>query len=55
MLIGDFTLDLPRKTDELYPHIVDVAVDRLRKFFFVGIFEQYARSLYLFHAMANAG
>lgn len=55
MLLGDLKLDLSVKTDELYPSVVDKAVERLRQFYFVGIFEEYARSLKLFHALANVG
>jgi hypothetical protein len=55
MLLGEMTVDLSKKTDALYPSIVERALERLRHFYFVGIFDQYVRSLHLFHALANVG
>ena len=55
MLLGLPHLDLSVYNETLLHEVVDKAVDRLRRFFFVGVFEEYARSLHLFHALANVG
>ena len=55
MLLGLPHLDLSVYNATLLHEVVDKAVDRLRRFFFVGVFEEYARSLHLFHTLANVG
>ena len=55
MLLGLPHLDLSVYNETLLHEVVDKAVDRLRRFFFVGVFEEYVRSLHLFHALANVG
>jgi hypothetical protein len=55
MLLGEMDLDLSIQKPDLYPSVVERAVEVLRRFYFVGIFEEYKRSLKLFHALADAG
>lgn len=55
MLLGTFNMDLSVRNETIMVQLVDRAVQRLREFFFVGIFEDYARSLRLLHALANKG
>ena len=55
MLLGLPVLDLSQPNPKHIEEIVQRAAHRLRKFYFVGLFEEYARSLKLFHALANVG
>lgn len=55
MLTGGLALDLSVKNDEVMKDLIDRAVKRMREFYFVGLFDQYARSLRLFHELANKG
>ena len=55
MLLGGFNMDLSVRNETIMVQLVDRAVQRLREFFFVGVFEEYKRSLNLLHALANKG
>jgi len=55
MLVNGLTLNLSVKNETVMHALVDRAVARMREFYFVGIFEQYSRSLRLFHELANKG
>lgn len=55
MLLGGFNMDLSVRNETIMVQLVDRAVQRLREFFFVGVFEEYKRSLYLLHALSNKG
>lgn len=55
MLLGGFNMDLSVRNETIMVQLVDRAVQRLREFFFVGVFEEYTRSLNLLHALANKG
>lgn len=55
MLLGGFGLDLSVRNETMMLQLVDRAVQRMRQFFFVGVFEQYTRSLQLFHELAHKG
>jgi hypothetical protein len=55
MLTGEEFWDLSKRDDPRLDKVLARAINRLSKFFFVGIFDEYARSLRLFHALANKG
>lgn len=55
MLLGLPVLDLSQPRTKHIEAVVARAVDRMTNFFFVGIFDEYARSLKVFHEMANVG
>lgn len=55
MLVNGLTLNLSVKNETIMHELVKRAVLRMREFYFVGIFDQYARSLRLFHELANKG
>lgn len=55
MLLGLPVVDLSKPHPRHIKATVALAVERMRQFFFVGIFDEYARSLRLFHELANVG
>ena len=54
-LLGGKMIDFSDKDDPKLEGYVDLAIDRLKQFFFVGVFDEYVRSIKLFHALANVG
>ena len=54
-LTGGQIIDFSNKDDSKLEGYVDQAIDRLRQFFFVGVFDEYIRSMKLFHELANVG
>ena len=56
LLIGDPIVDFTKTNDiPKLEEMLKLAIERLRQFFFVGIFDEYVRSMKLFHALANVG
>lgn len=55
MLLGMPIIDLSTPTPAHVEKVVALALRRLRQYFFVGIFDEYARSLRVFHELANVG
>jgi hypothetical protein len=55
MLLGDFQIRLDMHNETAIHSVVAQAIKRLRQFFFVGVFDEYVRSLKLFHALADKG
>ena len=56
LLTGGGVVDFT-KTDDvpMLEKLLSQAIDRLRQFFFVGVFDEYIRSMKLFHELANVG
>ena len=56
MLVGGKVVDFTSKGNiPALERTVDQAIDKLKQFFFVGVFDEYIRSMKLFHALANVG
>lgn len=55
MLLGLPIIDLSKPTPAHVEEVVALAVQRMKQYFFVGIFDEYARSLRVFHELANVG
>jgi len=53
MIIGSLNFDLSKVNDYLHMPLVHKAISRLRDFFFVGIFEEYNKSIQVLHALSK--